>query len=144
MTGQAIAGLLVFLFLLGTVVALYNTDWAQSHQLRRAHKHLAESNRIIASLRETNRDLDAQVRELLSSHPITAAELSEISRIRAEHLSLIETQNAIAVYLRNFYADEIERGDHAGMELETLVKMYLGRYKRLMLEKEKEEKAKGE
>lgn len=144
MSGQFITSLLVFLFLLGAVVAIYNTNWAQSHLLRRAHEQLAETHRIIASLRETNNDLNFQVRELLSSHPITATELAEIARIRAEHLALIETQNTIALYLRNFYADEIERGDHAGMALETVVKMYLGRYKRLVLEKEKEEKAKGE
>src|SRR5277367_2365857 len=92
-------------------------------------KSRASLLREMSALRELNKDLNQQVQDSLTRKSITPAELEEITRIRGEHSRLLKEQAEIIVYMRDNFATEMARGDHAGMTLAQIVTMYMGRAK---------------
>lgn len=83
--------------------------------------------RELSATKELNTDLNAQVQDSLKRRAITPEEEADIKRIRQEHESLNKQIVEITIFLRNNFAQEIARGDHAGMTLAQVVCMYIGR-----------------
>lgn len=83
--------------------------------------------RQIKDLTETNKDLAAQVRELLIAKPMNAEEWADVARIRAEHKSLNDSQNDIVIYLRNNFPEDLN-----GAPIPVIITRCLNRYKALM------------
>lgn len=71
--------------------------------------------------------LRKDVKELRSNRALLTSEVEEIARIRAEHISMSEQQNELALFLREHYKDEIGLGQHGGMTLVQVLVKYLGR-----------------
>lgn len=86
----------------------------------------ANMRRTIADLHRTNADLDHQVRDLLAAKPITQQERDEITRLRAEHKALNDSQNVIVVYMRKNFPELL-----AGGELSTIICNALANFKLL-------------
>lgn len=84
---------------------------SQAAKLKEVLEDRANMRRTIADLRRKNDDLNGQVTELSASKPITPAEREEITRLRAEHKSLNDTQNAIIVYMRKNMPEMLTGGD---------------------------------
>lgn len=82
-----------------------------------------------AGLRERNADLVAQLAEAKSSTLMTPAQLQAIATMRAEHAEMTAEQRKIALFLRDNFRAEIERGEHAGMSLSEVLIKYLARVK---------------
>jgi hypothetical protein len=83
-----------------------------------------------SALRERNADLVGQIERLSQSRMIGVSEESDMTRIRVEHAAMRTEQNELALYFREHFREEIDRGDHQGMTLSKIVQMYLSRVKR--------------
>jgi hypothetical protein len=89
-------------------------------------KVLASEN---AGLRERIEDLSAQLTKARASRLLSPSEEEAIARLRAEHHEMNQQQNQIALFLRHNFAEEIVRGEHAGMSLVDVITKYLSRVK---------------
>jgi predicted nucleic acid-binding Zn-ribbon protein len=82
-----------------------------------------------AGLLERNADLAAQVVELRAAELLTPAQAEAIATLRREHTEMSAEINKLGIFLRRNFEAEIQRGEHEGMSLSSVIIRYLGRVK---------------
>lgn len=90
----------------------------------------SENKQLRSELRAANEriaDLAGQSDWKSKAKILTEDEERSITELRASFDAMNAEQNEIAKYLRRYYADEIARGEHAGMSLVEILKRYLSR-----------------
>jgi phage host-nuclease inhibitor protein Gam len=80
---------------------------------------------------ERNADLAGQIKQHAESRVIAPYEEEAIREQGRAFTAMNDQQNEIAKYLREHYAKEIARGEHAGMPLVEVLKRYLSRERQL-------------
>lgn len=90
-----------------------------------------------AALRERLRDLDAQIQRLQSSRLIAPHEEEANREMREQFEAMRAEQNAIAIFLREHFAREIEAGFHAGRGFAEIITGYLAELKALKAQRAK-------
>lgn len=72
-------------------------------------------------------DLSAQVEAKAAGYVMQPEELADVARIRREYKELNDTQNEIAIWLRENKKEEIRRGDHRNRTLPDIVIGYMSK-----------------
>lgn len=72
-------------------------------------------------------DLSAQVEAKAAGYVMQPEELADVARVRREHKELNDTQNEIAIWLRENKKEEIRRGDHRNRTLPDIVIGYMSK-----------------
>lgn len=78
-------------------------------------------------LKERNKDLKAELDAYLHGAVITDQQAKDIQRIGREHYTLNSEQNAIVVYIRDNFRQEMESGQFSGMSFSEMVIVLLKR-----------------
>lgn len=92
-------------------------DDIQNADERTLVDHASEMWRIV---KETAREVNEHKQAMLAQAAQIKADLDAYIQAKRD-------QDAIALFLRNNYADEIKRGKHTGLTLSQVVIMYLSR-----------------
>ena len=73
------------------------------------------------------------IRQLTKNHKLLDSEIIEIATLRQDHLHTKDQLDAITIFLRENYAEEIRMGQHNafGNDLAKAVTYYLGREREL-------------
>lgn len=93
-------------------------------EIRTLRSELRAANERIA-------DLSGQIKQHGESRVIAPYEEEAIREQARAFTAMNDQQNEIAKYLREYYAQEIARGEHAGMSLAEVIKRYLSRERQL-------------
>jgi hypothetical protein len=103
------------------------TDFTDQ-RIRELEASLRESQLECKRLTTRNSDLFQQNQDLMAAGPgLSEPQKVELQRKEKEYQDMHRQISRIALYLRNHFQKEIDRGDHAGMDLAEVVTMYLGR-----------------
>lgn len=79
----------------------------------------------LKALQAKHADVTNQFEQLRRGKIITEIEEADIARVRREHQQMIQEQNKIALWLRENKAQEIAKGEHAGMSLAEVCIKYM-------------------
>ena len=84
-----------------------------------------------AKLRERMKDLDGQIERLQAGRTILPHEEEANAAMARDFEAMRKEQNAIALFLREHYHEEISLGLHNGRSLSDIICAYLGQLKTL-------------
>ena len=91
---------------------------------------MSEDSEVMSRLEAQMQELEKQIQELESNKRWMQSELAQLASDRNRIQEAERVVESISLFLRKYYATEIDAGLHAGMKLDEVVFRYLMRERR--------------